>query len=211
MYTSFVRCTAPFFPDLLWRGGHDRRVLHLTIDDSPTQKTSRYLQIFEQFHIPVTFFAIGKNVLEMPERLREIVDRGHEIGNHSFLHKSAWTMTPQEIRDDLQRTTDAIENTIQQSVRFYRPPYGRFNRVARNWCAENAQQIMMMDVFPPDFKETHFKETHHAKLETHILDKARNGSIIVLHDNPKAHSITPQLLENVIPKLQDRGFVFDLL
>jgi polysaccharide deacetylase family protein (PEP-CTERM system associated) len=56
----------------------------------------------------------------MPEVLREIAARGHEVASKGYLHRTIQEMTPGEFREDLLRSRDAIERATGTRVIGYR-------------------------------------------------------------------------------------------
>lgn len=103
----------------------------LTIDDGPhPEHTPVFLDLLDRHGIKAIFFLIGDRAAAHPELVREIVRRGHEIGNHTQTHPAQrfWSLRPaalwQEILD-CQRTLTAI--CPEHPPRFFRPPAGHHN------------------------------------------------------------------------------------
>ena len=73
------------FPGLAGAGqaGH----VALTFDDGPDPTwTPRILDVLRREHVPATFFVIGKEAERYPKLLRQEVDDGHVIGDHTYSH-----------------------------------------------------------------------------------------------------------------------------
>ncbi|HEY4784813.1 MAG TPA: polysaccharide deacetylase family protein [Bacteroidales bacterium] len=83
------------------------------------------LDILDELDIKITFFVVGQDAAIESNRnvLRTIVERGHEIGNHSFHHES-WlkTYSREKIEEEIKRAEDAIENAIGQRPTGFRGP-----------------------------------------------------------------------------------------
>src|ERR1700722_7582780 len=61
----------------------DASAIALTFDNGPNPSvTPKVLDLLERHHVRATFFVIGNHVRSFPAIAREIVDRGHAIGNH---------------------------------------------------------------------------------------------------------------------------------
>ncbi len=84
--------------------------------------TLETLKILEQHGIRATFFVLGWVVDREPHLLREIRDRGHEIGSHGFGHQLVYTQTPERFRDDVKRSIDVITDVIGEMPVGYRAP-----------------------------------------------------------------------------------------
>ena len=64
----------------------DKRIA-LTFDDGPHPSlTPRILEILDRFGIQATFFMVGQNIIYYPEAAKMVIERGHEVGNHTFTH-----------------------------------------------------------------------------------------------------------------------------
>lgn len=84
--------------------------------------TLETLRILELHDIRATFFVLGWVAEREPFILREIRDRGHEIGSHGYGHELVFTQSPQEFRDDLRRSIDVIADVTGEMPVGYRAP-----------------------------------------------------------------------------------------
>lgn len=63
------------------------RKVYLTIDDGPSAYTLEILDILDRYDVKATFFVVGRDSDTSKEALKEIVERGHSLGMHSYSHK----------------------------------------------------------------------------------------------------------------------------
>ncbi len=84
------------------------------------RSTLRTLDLLDESGVKATFFALGWIADRMPEVIREVVCRGHEIASKGYYHRGIQRMTPDEFREDLHRSRDAIENAAGVKVQGYR-------------------------------------------------------------------------------------------
>ncbi|MGI5816774.1 MAG: XrtA system polysaccharide deacetylase [Armatimonadota bacterium] len=84
--------------------------------------TLETLRILEQHEIRATFFVLGWVADREPYLLREIRDRGHEIGSHGYSHELVFRQSPGEFRDDVSRSVDAIAQVTGRMPVGYRAP-----------------------------------------------------------------------------------------
>ena len=89
----------------------EQKVVALTFDDGPTARTPELLATLDAADVPATFYLIGKDLAAHPEYGKQIVDAGHEIGNHSFSHRRMVFVTPGTVRDEIERTDAEIRKT----------------------------------------------------------------------------------------------------
>ncbi len=84
--------------------------------------TLETLKILETHKIRATFFVLGWVVERDPFLLREIRDRGHEIGSHGYAHELVCNQSPQQFRDDVARSVDVIADVTGEMPMGYRAP-----------------------------------------------------------------------------------------
>lgn len=174
----------------------------MTFDDGPhAQNTPRLLDILKQRGIKATFFVVGKNAAEYPEILKRIADEGHEIANHSFSHPVLASLGESELREQLDKTHQAVLKNAGVSMKVMRPPYGALSEPQRRWTHANfGYKIILWDVDPLDWK---FRDA--SRVEAEILSRTRAGSIILSHD---IHKTTVDAMPSTLDALTAKGFKF---
>jgi len=85
-------------------------------------QTLETLDILEDHGIRATFFLLGWVAEREPFLVREIRDRGHEIGSHGYGHDLAYQQTPEDFRDDVKRSIDVITDVTGEMPLGYRAP-----------------------------------------------------------------------------------------
>jgi len=80
------------------------------------------LSIFEEHDVKATFLVTGEVADKRPDVLKEIYQRGHEIGSHSYHHKSIKAQTYPEIENEIILSTNAIEKAIGVRPVSFRAP-----------------------------------------------------------------------------------------
>jgi polysaccharide deacetylase family protein (PEP-CTERM system associated) len=84
--------------------------------------TRRALDLCDQCGVKGTYFILGWVANKFPSLIREIRERGHELACHSFWHRTVYSLTPAEFREDLRQACDAIEQAAGVRVSGYRAP-----------------------------------------------------------------------------------------
>jgi len=111
-----------------WRGPRDARTISLTFDDGPDpESTPRVLDILAADGVRATFFLIGERAARCGSLVRRIVEEGHDIGNHSWSHRSLWLAGPRRTAQEVTRGHDVIADIAGAPPRFFRPPWGMTN------------------------------------------------------------------------------------
>lgn len=92
------------------------------------RNTELTLDLLDEVGAKATFFVLGWIGEHHPQVVAEVVRRGHEVASKGFFHRSIRQMTPEQFREDVRRSRDALQNAIGREVRGYRVPRGGFTR-----------------------------------------------------------------------------------
>ena len=186
---------------LLWRFSTYEPVVYLTFDDGPNDSTTAdILKILEREKVKGTFFCIGNNVVKNLEVFHEIIDKGHRVGNHSMSHVNGWKVMKNTYLEDIEKADKIIKSNL------FRPPYGKLNfRITSQ--LKKKFEIVMWDINSGDFD----KSLSYSQVIENVLKNARNGSIIVLHDNKKFKHLTLNALLPIIKGLKNKGFAIEAI
>ena len=86
------------------------------------QNTIKILDLFDLHGVKGTFFIVGWTAERFPGLVKDIAERGHEIGCHSYWHKKIYNLTPEEFRQDTKKSKAILEEITGQPVLGYRAP-----------------------------------------------------------------------------------------
>ncbi len=190
-----------FVRGIKWRFSHQERKIYLTFDDGPIPEVTPWvLDILDQYHVKATFFCVGENVSRHPELYQEILNRGHQTGNHSYNHIKGLYKHSDDYIANVEKAATLIESHL------FRPPHGLM-RYAQVRKLRKQYRIILWDVVPRDYNRRLQPEQ--------VLEKAcrysRNGSIIVFHDSIKAEKNIKYALPRYLEYCLSKGFSFDLV
>lgn len=176
----------------------------LTFDDGPHPcQTRQILDVLDKYGIKATFFVIGINAKNYPGIVREVLERGHEIGNHTNTHSHADRLDGKAFEQQVLVCEKEIFIQTGSQVRLFRPPEGAMSSQMRKIVRELGYTSVFWTLDTRDWAHTPPED-----ISEYILNNAKNGDIILMHDYIGANSPTVQALELFIPKLLERGFVF---
>jgi len=80
------------------------------------------LDLFAEHDATVTCFFVGYFARRFPHLVRTAVERGHEVASHSYYHRLAFELSPEEFHDDARRTRLELEDIAGTPVRGFRAP-----------------------------------------------------------------------------------------
>ena len=175
----------------------------LTFDDGPHARyTGEILDVLAEYGVKATFFVIGENAEMRPGLVKREVEEGHEIGNHTFDHKSLKKASFEEAEEQILKAEEAIVNAAGVKPRLFRPPEGRISEAAEKAAAENGYTVVLWSVDTRDW--THLS----ARRIAAAAKEAKDGDVILCHDFISGESHTADALRIFIPALLERGFEF---
>ncbi|MEV4559305.1 polysaccharide deacetylase family protein [Kitasatospora sp. NPDC049285] len=189
----------------LWEARCERPVVALTFDDGPNPPhTGRILDVLDRYGVPATFFCVGLQALAHRAELERMAAAGHQIANHTWSHPYLPDLSRGELFAQLERTDEAIALAVGgDGPRMFRPPYGSRSPEVLHWLTEHGATVVLWDVEPADWSMPGAEAISRA-----VLDQARPGSLILMHDGGGDRSQTAAALPAVIEGLLDRGYEF---
>jgi len=190
------------------RGGPAHGKVLLTFDDGPdSQWTPQILDVLKARNAQAAFFLIGENAQARPDLVRREFAEGHVMGNHTFTHPDLSRVSPLRMEVELNVTERLLEWVTGRQPRLFRPPYHSDEALDE---APQAQVIarasalgyftLGQDIDPEDFADRSPQE-----IAQRVLDKAKSGSVVLLHDGGGDRSATVAALPLIIDGLAARG------
>lgn len=186
----------------------DEKNIYLTFDNGYEQGyTEAILAILNKHDVPATFFVTGHYVESEPALVKQMVEDGHIIGNHSYYHPDFTTMDKSTIAKELQKLDEAVANITRQKTTVYvRPPRGTFNEKTLKWIEELGYIHMFWSVAFKDWEVNKQRGWQYAYDQ--LMEQIHPGAIILLHTVSKDNA---EALEKAIIDLKKRGYHFKSL
>jgi polysaccharide deacetylase family protein (PEP-CTERM system associated) len=88
------------------------------------RNTQLTLNLLDELGAKATFFVLGWIGEHHPEVVAEVARRGHEIASKGYFHRSIRDLSPQQFREDVRRSREALESAANVPIRGYRIPRG---------------------------------------------------------------------------------------
>jgi peptidoglycan/xylan/chitin deacetylase (PgdA/CDA1 family) len=193
---SVIYCLAVLRPRCQWLGPvtdfREGRPPLITIDDGPCPvETPVLLDMLDSHERKAVFFLIGEKVRAHPELTREIVRRGHELGNHTMTHPQAtfWCAGPWRTRREIVECQEVIAEATGITPRLFRAPVGHRNLFTHPVTSELGMEVMAWSRRGFDAVE---------KDPIKVLEKilpVRRGDIVLMHEGT---GIAPRVLEGIV-------------
>lgn len=190
------------------------KTCYFTIDDGPSRNTQKILDVLKRHDVPVTFFLIGKNVMQYPDVTKEIYARGHAIGYHSHTHDyNKIYKNASALLADVQAGEKTIKDVLGKdfSTNLFRFPGGSsFKRASpyKKFMIAKGYRVFDWNVVSGDATTSKTADEAYRMI---VKTVGKQKTIIVLvHDFPKKLQ-TLNSLDRTITYLKHQGFTFKTL
>ncbi len=189
------------------RGSPGDRRIALTFDDGPDPAwTPRLLELLARRGVRASFFLIGERASRAREVVRAIDAGGHEIGNHTWSHRSLWLCGPRRTALEIDRAQALLADVTGRQPRHFRPPWGMLNAALLPLLGRRGLRCVLWSVQPEGARPVA------AALQVErVVARAHPGGIVDLHD-AEGTPAAPERLLAALPEMLDRlegaGFAF---
>ncbi|NOU93541.1 polysaccharide deacetylase family protein [Paenibacillus sp. LMG 31456] len=198
------------------------KVAYLTFDDGPSLSTPRILQILNEYEVKATFFVIGKTSEESKRQLKNIVNQGHALGNHTFTHNyNQIYKSAEAFKADVDRLDRFLEETVGVKPEVLRYPGGSNNQLSWRAGGRNVMKTITreMSKLGISYFDWNVSSTDAAApvqdkqsiIDSVISNSAGKSKIIVLMHDMDLKTTTVAALPAVIAHLKSQGYRFEVL
>ncbi|MBR2947493.1 MAG: polysaccharide deacetylase family protein [Bacteroidales bacterium] len=164
------------YPTTIWSFSQEEDGVFLTFDDGPCPEVTPWvLDVLDKYQAKATFFCIGKNVELYPELFKEILRRGHSVGNHTYSHIAGWRIPLHDYIQDVEVANALIDSKL------YRPPYAKITISQANLLSRR-YQLVMWNILSRDYN----RKLSRKKCLKNVVPHLHPGAIVVFHDSKKA-------------------------
>ena len=206
----------------------DKKEVFLTFDDGPSENTSSILKILKDEGVHATFFVIGSHLKNDPENqklLKEEIESGNAIGNHSFSHEykklyPGNSVNVKVFMNEINETDNEMKKVLGEnfntrvlrmpggylSRKYYRDPHLKqldeaFNKngiVSIDWDAETGDA------------ESNTYTVDHLVSRAKFYMNQEKEVILLMHD-AAAKKSTVKALPQIIKMFKDNGYEFKVI
>ena len=205
---------SPFLPGWqmflisVMQGDKDMNGVAITFDDGPApETTTAILDMLNHHGIKATFFVIGEKAVLYPELIRNIIENGHAIGNHTMSH-DVFIMLKSQARLEKEITgCQGVLADFNVQTLVFRPPAGIVNPRLGPILSQLGLFCVMFSRRGKDFGNRRID-----KISRNILKGVKGGDIIMLHDRaPGQNAPVSELIrqmEETIAGIGKKGLAF---
>ena len=173
-------------------------MIALTFDDGPGLYEDRIMDALDKVGGKATFFMVGNLVGSYSKTVKRMADSGHELGNHSWAHDNLSKLSPDGIRNSVNKCNQAILQATGKPATVVRPPYGATGGSCKSTLGSMGYASILWSIDTLDWKHKNADKT-----VSTVLSQVKDGDIILMHS---IYSQSAAAAERLIPELTKRGF-----
>ncbi|MFP7252701.1 polysaccharide deacetylase family protein [Terribacillus goriensis] len=178
------------------------QVALLTFDDAPDKHALEIAESLKEADAPAIFFVNGHflTTAEQKETLKKIHDMGFAIGNHTYSHANLNDLTDEEVKEEILKVNEEVEEIIGEKPEFFRAPFGENTDYSRQ-LAEDEGMTVMNWTYGYDWESQYQDSDALADImvNTELLG---NGANLLMHDR----EWTAQAVPDIVTGLKDKGY-----
>ncbi len=171
------------------------KVIAFTFDDGPSNYTTEIVDALLLNESKATFFELGNRMKYNQDIVKYVINNGMEVGSHTYAHKNLNSLSEKEIIEEINSTNIIFNEITGDNIKYLRPPYGNYNEKVKK------QVTTPMILWNIDTNDWLYRDSE--KVYKHILEKAEDGDIVLMHD---IYPETVEAVKEVLPVLKERGF-----
>lgn len=185
------------------------KIIYLTFDcgyengNMPT-----ILEALKKHGVSATFFVVGNFLKDNPDLVKQMVEEGHTLGNHTMTHPDMSKISTKEsFAQELSGVEDLYEQiTGSPMTKFYRPPQGIYSTANLTMAKELGYQTFFWSLAYVDWYQDQ-QPTKEEAFEK-LLGRIHPGAIVLLHSTSSTNA---QILDELLDKWEEMGYRFGTL
>lgn len=187
----------------------DEKKIYLTFDAGyDNGNMPAILNALHNHQVHATFFVVGTLIREKPELIREIVDAGHTIGNHTMTHPDMSGISTKEAFQKQLEDVEVLykEATGKEMTKFYRPPQGIYSVENLEMAKEMGYHTFFWSLAYVDWYQD--KQPSKEEAFEKLLGRIHPGAIVLLHSTSSTNA---SILDELLTKWEEMGYTFGTL
>jgi peptidoglycan-N-acetylglucosamine deacetylase len=180
----------------------EKKAMALTFDDGPSGVDPvNLLNILAEKQIRCTFFLVGRGVETLPDHASRIIQRGHEIANHSYSHVDLGKLSKASVKAEIMKAESAMTNILGVDPKpFFRVPYNICNQAVLDVAGNLGYSYTISSSVVVE----NYNGAQDNEIIKRIMDSAGPGVIVTMDAGMRNYS--EKVLLGIIKGLQDMGY-----
>ena len=192
--------------DAAYLGDPTDKVIYLTFDAGyENGSTAKILDILKKQEVPAAFFLVGNYMEKNADLVRQMVEEGHIVGNHTMHH---YDMSKLEDPAAFQKELQDLENLFRELTgkelpKYYRPPQGTYSAENLGMAKKLGYKTVFWSLAYVDWLQD--DQPSAEKAFSKLLPRTHNGAVVLLHSTSETNAA---ILDELLTKWKQQGYRF---
>jgi peptidoglycan/xylan/chitin deacetylase (PgdA/CDA1 family) len=171
------------------------KVIAFTFDDGPSKYTLEIMDILDEYDSKATFFEVGYMIRNNKDIVKEVVNRGFEVGNHTTDHSNLRKLSYDTIKTKINDNNSLFYEITGKKMIYLRPPYGNLN--------DNVKRIADVPIIKWSVDSRDWESRNKDMIVSLVKSTVKDGDIVLFHD---LYQSTKEAIEVLVPDLICEGY-----
>ena len=192
--------------DAAYLGDTTQKVIYLTFDAGYENGcTAKILDVLKQHQVPAAFFLVGNYIEKNADLVRQMVEDGHIVGNHTMHH---YDMSKLSDKDAFSKELTDLEAlfrdvTGREMPKYYRPPQGIYSEENLKMASELGYQTVFWSLAYVDWNNDAQPTAEEAFGK--LIPRVHNGAVVLLHSTSATNA---EILDELLTRWEQLGYSF---
>lgn len=171
------------------------KVIAFTFDDGPSKYTRDIMDILDKYGAKATFFEVGYMIKSRKEIVLEVLNRGHEIGNHTTDHSNLNKLSDEKVKEKVYNNNDTFKEITGKDFPLLRPPYGN--------CKTAIRDLIDVPIIKWSVDSRDWESRNRDKIVSVVKSQTKSGDVVLFHD---LYATTVEAIKVLVPYYYEKGY-----
>ena len=188
-------------------GNENSKNIYITFDlGYEAGYTESILETLKSNNVKATFFITAHYLNTNTDLVKQMIEEGHIVGNHTVNHKVLPDISEKELEKEIMDLHTILYEKTGYEMKYIRPPKGEYSEFVLKKCNELGYKTVMWSFAYDDWDENKQNRTEYGKEK--ILSNLHNGEIMLLHGTSKDNM---EILDECIKEIKNEGYLIKSL
>lgn len=188
-------------------GNSEKKYIYLTFDAGyEAGYTEGILKILKENDVTATFFITAHYVNTATDLVKQMIQNGNTVGNHTVNHACLPSLSDDEIKEEIMKLHNSVYEVTGYEMTYFRPPKGEFSERTASIVESLGYTSVLWSNAYDDWDTSKQGRSDYGKKK--VLDNLHNGAIILLHSTSE-DNLT--MLDSMIKEAKQMGYEFKSL
>ena len=153
------------------------------------------LDVLEEKGVKTTFFVGGTWAVKNENMLKKMVEKGHEVANHGYLHKDHDKLSQNDNLKEISNTHKIVKELSGVEMKLFAPPSGAYNKTTVSCATSLGYKTIMWTRDTIDWRD---KNTE--LIYNRAVKDAKGGDLVLMHPTANTLEALPRIIDTLKQK-----------